>query len=257
MSNLVPIANNIELYSKNNYLINVEPKSLATRCANIITSALICKGDNKIEEDEEDAMTVMLFNILNMNFSHISIELIERTLAKHHYGEGFVANVSSMIECLEKAGLANDNLNNKRQLIEERENERYEQQEKAKIKYYEEHKEEIEVKYCNECYEDYKRKGDFSDLFDKVFNRLSEKKVVFSKEQIAKANEVATSQTRKYLTNKRDREREAKRINEAKRIGSIINSTKELQKETYYEHRYKHELTKQYFKKRYEKEQAK
>lgn len=258
MSNLVPIANNpIELYSKNNYLINVDPKSLATRCANIITRALICKGDNKIEEDEEDAMTVMLFNILNMNFSHISIELIERTLEKHHYGEGFVANVSSMIECLEKAGLINDNLNNKRKLIEERENELQKQKEEREIRYYEKHKEELDIKYCKECYEGYKQRGNFSDLFNRVYKRLTEKGVVFTQEQLTKASELATSQTRKYLTNKRDREAKQFNFNETKRIGRIINSTKELQKETYYEHRYKHELTKMYFKKRYEKEQAK
>lgn len=247
----------VELYKKDNYVVFQNPNDFLSRCKLIVQAALDCKGDNKTDQTIEATMIIQLSKILLLNFSHVSMDLIEQTLLINHYGEGYVANVSAMITVLEKAGLNNSSIENKKRIAKEEEEEYYRKKEEQNKKDYELNGEKREKQRCVDRYEDWKKTGEFSDLSNETFSRLLNGKISFSKESIQTAKEIALSRAKEQLRAKKDKEARVLNFEATKKINCILENQNLLEKDNHYIYFFKHELVKEYFKTRFEKENNK
>ena len=247
----------VELYKKDNYVVFQNPNDFLTRCKLIVQAALDCKGDNKTDQTTEATMIIQLSKILLLNFSHVSMDLIEQTLLIAHYGEGYVANVSAMITVLEKAGLNNESMENKKRTAKESEDEYYRIRDEERIRDFEQNGEEREKQRCIDRYEDWKKTGEFSDLSNETFSRLLNGKISFSKESIQSSKEIALSRAKEQLRAKKDKEAKQLNFDATKKINCILENQNLIEEDNHYIYFLKHELTKEYFKSRLKKENNK
>ena len=226
-------------YSPNCYIQNISDEITYRECLKIVVKAILFKGVNKTEE-EEKAITLMFIESLKNNYSYLTIELINKTLLKNNYGEGFSVSPASLISCIEK-DLYLTNLENKK-----KESQRKLEEERPKIFLPEIPQHKQDEKYLRQCYEDFLTRNSFFCWGDNLFNIIKKYNLYyFSEEEQEKATRRAKNITIKFLCKKKKEAKTTFSLKEAQAISKII--VNDVTQYFSYEDYYKRELCRIYF----------
>ncbi|HKM00697.1 MAG TPA: hypothetical protein VJ083_01445 [Sedimentibacter sp.] len=235
------------IYKVENYVVNVAKNQVDFMqwCKFVIQQALDCKGDNKTDKAGETTMAIGFAKAILLDYSHISLDLIEQTLIRNHFGEGYVASWGSLIETLQKEGLNRQSVENKLKELEKvRKQEEQERQQRLHKLREQQNTPQAKRKRVKQIYIDWIEKGKLDDYNNEVFSWIIKKELYhWSEEERAKAKSIARTKTREVYV--KMKARAGMDFDKIKRINTIINST--LEEEELFDKFNKEQLTTIYF----------